>query len=905
MVAKNYSLTEFSQGMDTRQGTLSKEQNRFRELTNAYITVGKKVKRRPPSREWNGILDSQCQGLILKNGAWYTIAPKGATIANTGEVLANVTVLYFDVPDYCSETEWELVAWEVYEGNIHAVIRHDYASTAVPTRLFLHVFDNLPKRPTFLEDPSSPADWGPAGFPLNAYGTSVVGAGAWKSYDPVLWVTSEKLWMSRVDGNAAFSAIARGRVWDSRDAPTIEKQGQQYYFVIPAGAGPFTFHVSELFADLSADREWAGYVLEYMDANGAWQKFTEDLGAPTLDLHYQPITASPSWLAGSIALVVKYASAEGKLIRFRMLLRPEVELVAGAGFAMLPKSEDFLGDDTATSFPTTIPYADFAAHWTVFVNGALEPASYYSLANVGGNTTIQFPDVQFTVVAGVLNDFQTSIPYAEAGDADFGYMKVYANGVLVTVGVAFSDVGGFTKVTFTPDRTIGDVIQFRMIPPVGIAVAARANQVLIGSGKVTYEGAVVEVPAQLITLVGSPGDYLIGANGGAPAVVGVWPDPAVPSMPLNGLERYRTLLLYRVHVSAGGGIDKVDAYQYGSTAGAENQWFLDKHQANLDVWSGVNEASFINPATHNNTGRNISSVSVVKNRIAIHYPEQTQLWAVDPDPTLCSFIDSYAFGTEDQSCLFFNRPMILSQRGFCWFDLTGLNFQALQDVNIGEPVQYVGSFRVHACAFWPRLQLYVAAVTLTGADKYAAQVHLRPESILNNSSLFGFIFLSFSQESGVAAWSFNPVKDVTANTFFHRSLVAVADRLYYQDGTKVRFFDASATVFRDSTEDQQNGDLPYKTAADWHHNQLGKPGVLKRLLAFDIIQRGKMNLSFQVNPNQAALSWSDIPVVGITHGSSRNPLAMTANSIAVRMESQDETGWELEGMDLDFLYLGR
>ena len=137
---KRMGIEKFSAGLDTRPGTYGRDSDRYRELTNGMITADGDTSQRFPCDRWTVQLGSACQGLILLNGQWFTLVPRGTPNDSTDEVATNVTALEFDPPEYATG-EWELLDAVLFQGVVCAVIRHGYASAVVTSRILLHVFD--------------------------------------------------------------------------------------------------------------------------------------------------------------------------------------------------------------------------------------------------------------------------------------------------------------------------------------------------------------------------------------------------------------------------------------------------------------------------------------------------------------------------------------------------------------------------------------------------------------------------------------------------------------------------------------------------------------------------------------------------------------------------------------------
>lgn len=329
---KTFDLKDFAGGWDLREGLFSEQQNRFTDLLNVYVTVGKKVRRRPPLTKLAGAYDTaNAQGLIYSGGKWYTIAKKGTAPVHT-IVGITLNTLSFDNPDYC--TAWTLIQAKTFNNVVCALIKHTFPGATVTSRYMLHVFDGKANKPTYVEDPACPTNWAPS-FPLGLYGQNPV-VGAFDGvYVPTMGVGGNHLWIARPDGNPACSKVNNPRAWNQRTVNDFLNGGEWWYFIIPNnGASAREFIISENFANLA---NWAGYVLEYIDATGTWQKFIEDDAAPTVDKHCFPASVASRFAGGyanEIKMKIFWTGATDVVIRWRAVANPTVKLVTGCGYTV-------------------------------------------------------------------------------------------------------------------------------------------------------------------------------------------------------------------------------------------------------------------------------------------------------------------------------------------------------------------------------------------------------------------------------------------------------------------------------------------------------------------------------------------------------------------------------------------
>lgn len=325
---------DFSAGIDLREGAIVRDSRKFSDLENYYVTFGRKLVRRMPFEQLDGVLDSQSEGIGYLNGRFVAIAPAGATISHT-VVGIPITTLYFDVPEYT--TTWTLVDATTVNEVVVALIRHTFPGGMVTSRIMLHVWDG--KRPTWTDDPACPTNWTP-GFPLNAF--DVADANSFKDYSPTIAVVANKLHIPLADGDTAYSAVNRPRVWSDRDANDILDNGRWWYFVTPSTSTTFSFTLPIPYADLTQAARYAAYVMERLFDNGTWRQFREVAAlvnsgdyiiAPTPNRF--DVTKPPE-----TKITMLWSNPGGKLVRFRALARPAVTITAGC---VLTPSGDISG----------------------------------------------------------------------------------------------------------------------------------------------------------------------------------------------------------------------------------------------------------------------------------------------------------------------------------------------------------------------------------------------------------------------------------------------------------------------------------------------------------------------------------------------------------------------------------
>lgn len=957
---RTWDLRDFSVGLDLRSGSYSQTANRSRELLNAYVTTGKKLTRRQPLKQLTGAIDSDCQGSVYLNGQVYTLAPRGTSVTHTSDVATLVDTLYFDLPDYC--TTWQLLDIDVMNGWVVAWIRHTFPGSNITSRDMFHVFDGAPDLPTFVEDPYVPTNLNP-GFPLHVYGEGDTGAPQLASgYAPLHKTGVGKAWAPLPTGDVACSGVRgvgrdyNARVWNQWELTDLLQYGEMWYFVVPASGGPsFNFTAGVNPGDLADDRKYTAYVLEYFDASTkTWTRLRETGAAPTANATYYPTSKANPW-GGSTAVLdlqVYWTSAADTVLRFRLIAGdPPAKILSGCEFSG-SNDVNLIADGVASVYDTGIARADLANYVFTYDTTSISEGVEFTLSTDSDGTGLMNFASWSDTGDGATTVFDTTFLWAVwTGWNPSGEVEVYKNGTKLTSGYTASAYSGtLLRLTFTTAPAFLDVIEVRFVPVATRVITIARTEFGISAGKLSYQGETVDypgaaftpalsteylatVPAEfrsaVISKLTSPWELELPGHGWATgdviqttgAIVDTYTVTVVDAdtvtldgtsggtgtflvnaarvlvkttgMPLNGEQRYTNRIIKRIitggtsPVAVTNGTNGAD-YHYGfeetpSDGIFQSDWYVDK-ELELANTAGFGDATVVNTAGEDNSGEPVVAIGAIKNRMTFHTSQSTQLWQVDPDPSQMQFLDSLNIGVHGDVPIpveFFGSLVAPTRSGFRSLSVVGFNSDSVQDRGIGDPIAPVGLLNQQGAVFWPETGQFVAAVE-------------------NASSEFLFYVFSFSSQSKISAWSrytFSGLSSVN-----RKGLIALNDRLYVFSGQNVFYLDASATEFRDYDE---AAGAAYWSEVLFHLNDFGRPGLNKRLVAMDIVQDGTSEISFAYSPQNLGIEWSEIPTAGISYGRTRLPLALLCPAVAPAIRSRDETGWTLEQISVDFLYMKR
>lgn len=673
-----WHLESFTGGLDRRDGTFTKNQNRFYDLVNYRIVNSKKAVRRPPCGR-NATAFVNAQGCILYRGNLYTVAKKGDVVTKPSDVTGE---LRFDTPDHC--TTWELAGLETFGGFVVALIKHDmdvsgvtanYPGGVATHQYRLHVFDGKKNKPTYVEDPWCPVGWGPS-LPLHLYRIGDIGTFS-STFVPRMAVCSGRLYISTPDGRLNFCKTGNARTWTDRTVEDIHEGGEWYYFFTNSTPGLQTFTVSDDFSLLNDDRVWSAYVFEYLDTNGKWQQIIEDTADPVINAHYYPKDiASRFGGPDEISLRLRWTAGCGFIIRFRMLIgNPPFRLISPVG-PIVPNKEDvFSGNGAKTSFATTASFTIGTAY-EVYVNGVLQASGVdYAIAFAPETATL----ILFTVAP--------------------------------PVGV--NNVRVFWSLWRWP------------VP--ALNANAKAN--------VEYEGiSFSQYAIAPLQMVGTTFLYGIGGIGSG----GIAIQESVSGFP-NGQTRYITRFSSRVTTSTIAGapaILSISDYHYGYETGFESSFFLERTLRYQLELSGADDAGDLPTASQQGAdGGFVTALSVMKDRLLVSYKGGTQLWQVSGLPDSHALIGFGPVGTGLQA---WPVPSAVSEsivvgmaRGLMSLNLSGSNLDSLRDINLGEPIQALGFPQQTDAVFWPETGQYITAVTMPDASRQFLVFDHSPEQKIN------------------------------------------------------------------------------------------------------------------------------------------------------------------------------
>ncbi len=858
-----WHLDSFSGGIDRRDGSFTETQSRSYDLVNMRVKNNKRAVRRPPCSR-NATQFVNAQGLIEWRGALYTVAKKGDVVTKPATVTGE---LRFDNPDHC--TTWELGGLLNFGGFPVALIKHTYPGGTVTHQWRLHVFDGKANKPTYVEDPWCPIGFGPS-LPLHVYRTGSPSAFD-ADYVPRMTVCGGRLYISRPDGNVAFSKTGNARTWNERTVEQMADEGEWWYFITTATSGVQEFIISEDFARLYVEGGWACFILEACTTDGTWYQCNEIVGSLTALAMYQVQSVASRFAGGytnEIKLRVYWDAGGGTVLRFRLLFKPPITtadivasadawgrkkvsagtlLMQGVPFQIDAVDEEGYGTATSMQFQfvdnvttqqdiTHRTNAESGQSWYATISSI--PTDMWRENTTGASTSIQTRDSGWTQAPGG-GDWRT-----------LGGRYCYNNLI----------IGKWTN------------------PTVGAANAVTASAFSAGETRISLTNSV------------QAGDRIIVQPGLNYATCYIALDTGNANIRIR--DTTNVAGDYTADVTIGSsvydwneGVTYTPIY-YGHEEGHQSQFYIERtleYQLNL---SGADDAGELPTASQQGAdGGYVTALCAMKDRLLVSYVGGTQLWQASGLPDDFALLGFGPVGTGDQV---YPEPRAVGQsvvlgmaRGLMSLNLSGSNLDSLRDINLGEPIEDLGFPQQQDAAFWPITGEYVTPVEMPDGS-------------------FQFLVFDYSPEQKITSWSRWTVADLPEVERF--TMVAMGRKLYFRADGYLYDFDEAGTDFIDAHDDP---DEPYESVWMPHFNHFKAPFRQKQCLELEWVMSGTVTVSVRWNPDLPDEETGELVYTGPTAGRAKVPAPVWGHGLAPVVRSRDRTGFEIEEFGMWFKVQGR
>lgn len=916
---------DFSGGISRREGRVSRDRTRAWDVLNFQVTPGKKLKRRVPCTKLAGSLaDANCFEL---NGKITAFMSRFDTRTHTVVGLdAPTQILYFDDPPLAASFAQGAYRYTVHDavdlnGTVVALISHGDLYNSI-TRLHIHVFDQLrasaKTMPTYITDGGHPVFWTPR-LPQHPYGTDDPGTGI-LPYSPRMAVDGGRVYVSLPNGDVAYCAVNRPRVWNTRTSAQILQDGRWWYFISDPG-------VNEVQIDAKFDDLWGtnggvagnpkrgGYAevgLEMLNSDGTWSTLPyagDDIASPTFGYYstsHGNIAYPPNIVNVADTTILRFNVGGGKVLRFYVRAKPQAVILSGCAVltdgSIQSGTISYQGVTLLVPEITRTPDADIDA-------GPTKRQSTYFGFRIGGTLAAptftwawsydQPKDGMVICAEAIVNPTIATPPVAHPGTVAFtgGSDAITGTGTNFPVTMIVGKPVMFTN---------GSTKYLRTVKAIGGATSMTVDRALPASGSGYFYAAVpwleFEIHGRWDVAAGSSQIHIVlnNANFDIPSLAGLIGTTITLTGYATGGLTYtgKVINLTRSGASAEAVLSMDTAaassdtgalamayiplynYDYELTAAGSN--FYAEREAEAVLAAGFGDAGYIGSAQYADTGDVPVSMFSGQNRLFVQFANCLEMWAVDPQTFKLSYLAKQQIGAGKVAA---PRPQMLddglllpTEFGPRIFSPAGNSKDYITYAPIGDDLAGIALPKFQACAWWQGQN--VAVMSSTDASDGVMWV------------------FSYNRAKNVTGWGRWTIVGLTKID----KILTVSDTLLIFSAKSVYQFDPDATVFRDSTD----GATAYLSRYQGLYTDGGLSGSQLRLTRMDVAQVGTANHSVLVSaavPSDEGQA--DIVPAGYSDGLAKIPVLAIGPVIAPVVETTDEAGYELFSLSYDYIAMRR
>lgn len=299
-------------------------------------------------------------------------------------------------------------------------------------------------------------------------------------------------------------------------------------------------------------------------------------------------------------------------------------------------------------------------------------------------------------------------------------------------------------------------------------------------------------------------------------------------------------------------------------------------------WSAVSDAGFLPVSLQQDTKSNCTAVGTFQDSLVVFFPENTQIWTVNVDPSANSISKRNA-GAGCQAPLslasFAMDLMFLSPYGFRSMTVQALTSR-IDDADVGVPIDTLVK---------PDLD-FIASNT-GGNQIFSEWIHELGEywAVFDMGAFSKIWSYTYSRSSKLACWSEYTLP------YHIQAMTTLAGKVYMR--TDDALYDLTDLVF---TDDNALIDVEVQMA----FQDAKSPGVLKQVTGADYVVAGSPSISFKYDPRD--LGKESIPqrITGDTRPGDIVPVEICAAAIAPVFRHSLDEAFELDATTLYYQLLG-
>jgi len=857
-------FTDFSGGIDLRDGLITDKASICYDQLNCQITPGKKLKRRISCELLPGLVPT-INTYLLDSQLTSFLPIVGGTPFSVVGLAVPSRIFRYDTPPFC-EAEGVVIEAGSTSGIPVILVEHTATYDEDVKFLYLHVFDEPDAKTqfTYVSDGAPPCYWTPR-LPQHPYGKDKPGSA--KTYAPRMDMDGGRVGITLPNGDTAYSSVNRPRVFNERTADQILTEGRWWY-ILGSLEGTNT-------AQVSTPNE-AGYLattesfgVEVLANDGSWTRISSTT-TEVLNLFYRT----------SITYTLTAGQA-GRPVRFYVFSKPEAIILSGCNL----QGNGTISAGTIQYKGATVPVPAIESPIFSGVHGSINyyyygfnPVNFHYFRSAtkpqDGTVIVAYCDftaasaafgsgtvtISGTTVTGTGTSFHTFFPVQP--DGFFGYINFDSAGIRKVLTVP-SD----TSLTIdAPPRSSSGAFSYSR-PSVPQVVLPGRYATYTGENAITSQGTSSLKANQLLNsrvTIGSEAKRVIGAGTiGSFSLIGMTMDSVYTTTNTSAIATYVPTYVYD--------------YQFGDT-GTET---YANRVAEAILIAGDPDAGYFTSSQYAQEGTVPVAIAITQNRVFLQYDHAIQMWALGPAISP-AFLSKQEIGagantfpdpqSVDDGVIF---PTTFGPRMFL---PSGNAKDYIDYVPFGDKLIGVELPVFQASAWWQEQSLFLTA-SRTEDDTV-------------------IWVMSYNKQNKVAAWGRWTIEGLTK---IDRMMVG-GGTLLILSNQRIYQFRPDSTEFKDKTGPFTFHN--YTSSMRSLYTTLGKPRYNKRLTRLDLAQKGTSTFSVYANAGDLSdqVFPTDAPVVtGYTMGVTKVGLAAMAPAIGYGFSSTDETGHEIYSIGFDFI----
>jgi len=309
--------------------------------------------------------------------------------------------------------------------------------------------------------------------------------------------------------------------------------------------------------------------------------------------------------------------------------------------------------------------------------------------------------------------------------------------------------------------------------------------------------------------------------------------------------------------------------------------------------AGEQDAAVLPTSQHEDSGAEITSLSRLRDRLLVQYPDTSQLWSVPLDPTDAALLDRARWGTGLRTIsVAAETPLGTLTSGERVPRLAGLDSQLgdyLTQSPAGDNLLGLSIGDMPFMGYWGHHDMVVYAGTV--------------------DDTLQFLTMRIDPSRRKVSWAQWAVSGITALDPRAFSPVVAGPKLYFRaqaegdsSASSVLYFDGEFPDYQDFADSE-----PFTAVTEFEPFDFRLPGAMKRFQQFRIVQEGECAVDYLLAPYGAPTEAHPLAAVdgvarkiGNTYGNQMLPMASTSAGLGLRFTNNAAGAWRLFRFGFDY-----